>query len=76
MNPRRQNEEDTETFDYRRRYRTNGGFGEWADKPGSTETRILTGTNGLDPASSVWDDYYNSDVVYYAIKDIRTINWP
>lgn len=63
-------------FDYHWRYQTNNVFGDWAEKPGQTASQLVLNSNGVDPAASVWNDFYNSNVVYFAIKDIRTINWP
>lgn len=71
-----------ELWDYHWRFQTNqyqtsASYGTWADKPGSTPSRYLTGTNGLDPAASPWiSDYivYDSACRYYQIKDTRSIS--
>lgn len=65
--------------------------GEWADKPGQTPSKLHIGSYGTDPAASPWeielkytDIYgvertvkcaYNSEPVYYKVRDVRNYNW-
>lgn len=65
-----------ERWDYHWWYQTKNVFGDWAEKRGPSAAELIFNSNGLDPAASAWHDFYSSDAVYYAIKDIRTINWP
>ena len=39
--------------------------GDWAEKPGSYETRLHFSGN---PNSIAWDEYYDSRIVYFAIS--------
>lgn len=68
----------SEVWDYHWWYQTTDNYGTWADKPGSTPSRLQTGSNGIDPASLVWSTgyfNYNSTGEYYQIRDSRSIGW-
>lgn len=66
---------DLSDFDFHWWYETSTG--DWADKPGTTPSRLHNGTAGTDPAVDNWTGavVYNSSAIYYKIKDIRDNNW-
>ncbi len=67
-----------EPWDFHWWYQTNSLYGCWADKHGTYPSELLPGTNGIDPQDQDWgiDIYvYNSDCVYYQIKDVRSPSW-
>lgn len=67
-----------EVFDYHWWYQTNINNGEWANKQGTGASTLISNTNGVDPEACMWYNshgfYYDSDAVFYAIRDIKT--WP
>ena len=66
-------------YDYHWWYETSTG--EWADKPGKTPSKLHIGSQGIDPAASPWtvSDLsgfsYNSEPIYYRVRDVRNYNW-
>ena len=71
--------DDNEFCDYHWWYETSTG--EWADKPGKTPSKLHIGSQGIDPAASPWtvSDLsgfsYNSEPIYYRVRDVRNYNW-
>lgn len=71
--------DDNEFCDYHWWYETSTG--EWADKPGQTPSKLHIGSQGIDPAASPWtvSDLsgfsYNSEPIYYRVRDVRNYNW-
>lgn len=52
--------------------------GIWAEKPGVYMSRKTSCNGTTNPAASVWTSGsvpYNSKIIYYRIRDDRTINW-
>ncbi len=52
--------------------------GQWAEKQGFSPSQLVAGSTGVDPATLNWtySSYvFDSDIIYYAIKDIREVDW-
>lgn len=64
-----------ERLDYHWRYQTNNNHGEWAEKCGGDAATQITDSNGVNPASNSWNNFYSSPCVYYRIKDVRSVDW-
>ena len=70
--------DSNEMWNFYWRYQTNSLSGLWAEKPLNAPSSLLVNTNGVDPQSLIWNDStfnYNSDCIYYQIKDVRSPNW-
>ena len=64
----------SEHWDFHWWYQTNIEYGIWAQKPGGFPSEKVQNSNGLDPATLDWpiyNYYYNSDCIYYQLKNIR-----
>ena len=71
--------DDEEDWDYHWKYQTCDSHGAWAAKEGGFFSWLDYDSNGIDPASVVWDKEestwgYDSNLKYYQIKDLRTVS--
>ena len=67
-----------EEWDYHWKYQTSNQHGAWAAKEGGGYSWLDSTSNGLNPAAYVWELEehvwdYDSDVLYYQIKDTRSV---
>lgn len=68
-----------EDWDYHWKYQTSDQHGAWAAKENSCYSWLDMTSNGLNPAAYIWvyEEHvwdYDSDVLYYQIKDTRSVS--